>query len=50
MITGIGTPNSHNKIPRPILVSFRISPKGERAGEYLVPARKAETSLAAHAL
>ena len=25
MITGIGTPNSHNKIPRPILVSSKIS-------------------------
>jgi hypothetical protein len=53
MITGIGTPNSHNNIPRPILVSSTTSiesakhqSKGERVSGRLVPAREAETARA----
>jgi hypothetical protein len=50
MITGIGTPNSHNKIPRPIVVFSKLQSKQERVGEYLVPARKPEFTDAARAL
>jgi hypothetical protein len=50
MITGIGTPNSHNKIPRPIVVFSKLQSKEERVGKYLVPARKPEFTDAARAL
>jgi hypothetical protein len=39
MIIGIGTPNSHNRIPRPILVSSKLQSKGKRVMEYVVPWR-----------
>jgi hypothetical protein len=42
MITGIGTPNSHNKIPRPIVVFSKLRSKEERVSEYLVPERTTE--------
>jgi hypothetical protein len=45
IITGIGTPNSQSKIPRPIIASLNASWIQERGGEDQVPASAAEKTL-----
>jgi hypothetical protein len=48
MITGIGTPSSHNKIPRPIASSSNHIVERKRAGYGLVPYQWPVLGIDAH--
>jgi hypothetical protein len=46
MITGIGTPKSQSKIPRPIIASLKSRLIQERVGECGVPVKAVEKAAA----
>jgi hypothetical protein len=46
MITGIGTPSSQSKIPRPITTSMKSSLVRQRERQRQVPAAEAEKRIA----